>query len=274
VERLFPELVGEAADASDVATFLTFAWKSTVWAVLPIVSAARGGAYSLKKYLEYDTGVAGLTPISPPADDRDKSGSQVHSSDPGQAHSSGSGQAGDVELVRKIKKGDKSAFAQLAAGHARSLFRLAYSLLGSVADAEDVVQETMLAAINQIHGFEGRSSVGTWLASILIFKASKVRRSRRVRWAVPIERAGEHALEQDARLHVAGATTAIDCRADVLAMLDTLSDEHRQVLVLREMQQMSYEQIGKILKVAPGTIMSRLHRARQHLKERFGEYAM
>jgi len=206
--------------------------------------------------LEYDTGVAGLTDISPPAGDP----------------STSSGQARDAELVRQIKKGNKSAFAQLAAAQGRSLFRLAYSLLGSAADAEDVVQETMLAAINQIHSFEGRSSVGTWLASILIFKASKVRRSRRVRWAVPIDRAGENTLEQDSRLHAAATTTAVDRHVDVAAMLETLSDEHRQVLVLRELQQLSYEEISQILKVPGGTVMSRLHRARQQLKERFGEY--
>ena len=209
-------------------------------------------------------GVAGLTDISPPAGDCDRNGSRPPSTS--------SGQAVDADLVGRIKKGDRSAFAQLAAAHARGLFRLAYSLLGSSADAEDVVQETMLAAINQIHSFQGRSSVGTWLQSILIFKASKVRRSRRVRWAVPIERAAENTLEEDGRLHSAATTTAVDRRADVMAMLETLSDEHRQVLVLRELQQMSYEEIGQILKLPPGTVMSRLHRARQQLKERFGEY--
>jgi RNA polymerase sigma-70 factor (ECF subfamily) len=220
--------------------------------------------YSHKNYLEYDTGVAGLTDISPPADDDRRSTSS------GQAFSIAS--ARDADLVGQIKKGNKAAFAHLAASHARNLFRLAYSLLGCTADAEDVVQETMLAAINQIHTFQGRSSVGTWLASILIFKASKVRRSRRTRWALPIEQAGENTLEQDGRIHAAATTMAVDRRVDVMAMLQTLSDEHRQVLVLRELQQRSYEEISQILKVPTGTVMSRLHRARQQLKERFGEY--
>ena len=223
-------------------------------------SAGRGRGYSHKNYLEYDVAVAGITDISPPAGD--DSGSRAPST----------GSARDAEIVSQIKKGNKAAFAQLAASHGRNLFRLAYSLLGSAADAEDVVQETMLAAINQIHSFQGRSSVGTWLASILIFKASKVRRSRRTRWAVPIEQAGENTLEQDGRLHAAATTMAVDRRVDVMAMLQTLSDEHRQVLVLRELQQLSYDEIAAILKVPTGTVMSRLHRARQQLKERFGEY--
>lgn len=178
----------------------------------------------------------------------------------------------DAELVARMKRGDKAAFRELARRHVDSLFRVAYSLVGSKEDAEDVVQETMLAAISRIKSFEGRSAVGTWLHSILMFQASKLRRSRRVRMAVPLERADEVSIGRDAGLQTPCAGAAVDRQVDVLAMLDTLSAEHRDVLVLRELQQLSYDQIAGILKIPPGTVMSRLHRARQELKERFSGY--
>jgi RNA polymerase sigma-70 factor (ECF subfamily) len=65
---------------------------------------------------------------------------------------------------------------------------------------------------------------------------------------------------------------AVDSRVDVMAMLDTLSDEHREIVVLRELQQLSYEEISAMLKLPLGTVESRLYRARQELRKRFGGY--
>jgi RNA polymerase sigma-70 factor (ECF subfamily) len=181
----------------------------------------------------------------------------------------------DTQLVAKIRHGDNAAFEELVRRHVDSLLGMAYSLVGSTADAEDVVQETLMVALRRIHSFEGRSAVGTWLRGILVFKAAKLRRSRKVRATLPIQDhdGSVQGNRSDLRLSSRSASTAVDSRVDVMAMLDTLSDEHREIVVLRELQQYSYEEISDMLKIPMGTVESRLYRARAELRRRFGGYA-
>ena len=178
----------------------------------------------------------------------------------------------DAELVGRIRNGDKAAFRELARRHADPLFRLAYSLLGNASDAEDVVQEAMLAAHRGIGSFEGRSAIGTWLRSIVAFQASKARRRRAIRSTLPLHAGDAAPAMEDPGLRSGSPAAAVDSRVDVMAMLETLSPEHREVIVLRELQNLSYDEISAMLKVPLGTVMSRLHRARQELRQRFSGY--
>jgi RNA polymerase sigma-70 factor (ECF subfamily) len=180
----------------------------------------------------------------------------------------------DSELVTKIRRGDKVAFQELVRRHADSLLGMAYSLVGNTADAEDIVQESLIVALERIQSFEGRSAIGTWLRGILVFKAAKLRRSRKVRSSVPIQDhdGSSEADRSDSRLSTRSASAAVDSKVDVMAMLDTLSDEHREIVVLREIQQFSYDEISAMLKLPLGTVESRLHRARNELRKRFSGY--
>jgi RNA polymerase sigma-70 factor (ECF subfamily) len=112
--------------------------------------------------------------------------------------------------------------------------------------------------------FRGESSVRTWLVAILVRRAAMMRRtaSRRIR-PVPMQ-------EHDAPQSSSGGST--DARIDVMRMLGELSPEHREVIVLRELQQMSYEEIASLLDVPKGTVESRLFRAREELRKRFKGY--
>lgn len=181
-------------------------------------------------------------------------------------------QANDSELGRRIRAGDEAAFHELMERHADGLFGLAFTLMGNAADAEDVVQETFLGAYRRRGSFEGRSSPRTWLVRILMNQASKARRYRRVRRAMSIDSPEQNGSMAGAALQTAPAASAVESRADVDQMLETLSDEHRQVLVLRELQQMSYEEIAQTLAIPRGTVESRLHRARNQLRQRFKNY--
>ena len=180
-------------------------------------------------------------------------------------------QATDPELVQQIRRGDQGAFRELVRRHADGLFAMAYSLLGSAPDAEDAVQETLMTALKRFASFEGRSTVGTWMRGILVFKADKIRRSRRLRTALPLQDfdQGGAAGSADKGLVRDSAVAAVDSRADAKVMLDSLSHEHREILVLRELEQLSYDEISKMLKIPVGTVESRLFRARQELKKRF-----
>lgn len=186
---------------------------------------------------------------------------------------------GDAELVRRARRGDERAFHELVDRHAAWLYRAAVALVGSREDAEDLVQETLVAASKGLATFEHRSSVQTWLRRILLNHVSKLYRWRKVRRnqvsidgpAMAGESGGDPAAGHPA-LRASSPAGQVESRLDVEAMLATLSAEHREVIVLREIEGLAYEEIAALLHVPRGTVESRLHRARQHLKERYAGY--
>lgn len=167
----------------------------------------------------------------------------------------------DLKLLRRAGMGESKAFSALVNRHADRLYRLAYSLLGNAADSEDVLQETFAGAYRGMNAFEGRSSVGTWLTRILVTQAAKWRRDRRR----PTQPLPDQTSSQSGQ-------SAVDHRLDLQAALDQLSAEHRQVLVLREFEKMSYEEMALVIGVPRGTVESRLHRARAELREMLKAY--
>jgi RNA polymerase sigma-70 factor (ECF subfamily) len=171
----------------------------------------------------------------------------------------------DEELVRRASRGDHGAFRSLVDRHGKRLYALAYSLCGSSADAEDVVQESLAGAYRSLKTFEGRASVSTWLMRIVYRQASRFRKKRPMRMA-----SLEEMAEEDNSAPAApdgNAPADVDRKLDVQALLRHLSADHREVIVLRELQGLSYEEIAKVLDVPRGTVESRLSRARTELRE-------
>ena len=174
-------------------------------------------------------------------------------------------EANDVALLRKAAGGDGRAFHVLVDRHAQRMYRIAVSLVGNSTDAEDVVQEAFAGAFKGLGGFEGRASVKTWLTRILFTQAAKWRRDR-----VGKEMRSIEGVESS----IDGDGFGVEVRIDLHAALKRLSPEHREVLVLREFDGMAYEEIAEVLGVARGTIESRLHRARNELREKLKGYAV
>ncbi len=183
----------------------------------------------------------------------------------------------DQELLRSAGQGDQAAFRELLSRHARYLYGIAHGLTRNPADAEDLVQETWIGALRST--FRGEASVRTWLVRILVRQAAAMRRSReRSKWRLILpwfsarqrdtETDGESSMEPAA----SPTTSSSEARMDLSHMLETLSPEHREVIVLRELEGMSYEQIAAELRVPRGTVESRLHRAREQLRARFKGY--
>jgi RNA polymerase sigma-70 factor, ECF subfamily len=169
-------------------------------------------------------------------------------------------EADDIELLHRAGSGDSAAFHALVDRHAQRLYRLAVSLIGNAADAEDVLQEAFVGAFRGLRSFEARSSVKTWLTRILVLQAAQWNRGKRRRPAGSLE---------DSTPAAAGSPeTAID----VQAALGRLSPEHREILALREFEGMSYEEIAQVLGVPRGTVESRLHRARSEMREKLKDY--
>ena len=178
----------------------------------------------------------------------------------------------DSELVARARRGDDSAFHELVERHSASLFRLGFLLLGNTADAEDVVQETLLGAFQHLVRFRGHSSVKTWLTQILVKQAARHHRSHYRRRTISLEETGEGVAAAAEASGPDTRTQSADARMDVRAVLRALSVEHRQVVVLREYEGMSYREISEVLRMPAGTVESRLFRAREHLKELLGGY--
>jgi RNA polymerase sigma-70 factor (ECF subfamily) len=169
-------------------------------------------------------------------------------------------EADDIELWRRAGDGDAAAFHALVDRHAQRLYRLAVSLVGNAADAEDVVQETLIGAFRGLRSFEGRASVKTWLSGILVRQARQWRRGSRRRRPESVSDA------------LAAPGPSADAALDVRAAMAQLSSEHREVLLLREFERMSYEEIAEALDIPRGTVESRLHRARSELREKLKAY--
>jgi RNA polymerase sigma-70 factor (ECF subfamily) len=180
--------------------------------------------------------------------------------------------ATDSELLRRAQHGDDQALHELVDRHAQSLFGLAFSLVGNAADAEDVVQETLLGAFRRLNAFEGRSSVKTWLTRILMRQAARHHRRRHVRRTVSIDRLSDPSADILAGRPAPAGAEQLNVRMDVMEALDTLSPLHREIIVLRELQGLSYAEMAEVLDVPPGTVESRLFRARRELRDRLKSY--
>jgi RNA polymerase sigma-70 factor (ECF subfamily) len=178
----------------------------------------------------------------------------------------------DIELLRRVGHGDESAFHELVDRYADYLFGVAFSLTGSAADAEDAVQESFAGAFKGLAGFREQASVKTWLLRILVRQCARGHRRRGRDVVVRIGDASQALLEGDDGFAVPSAEGQVDARVDAMEMLQTLSPEHRQVIVLREIEGMSYEEMARTLGIPRGTVESRLHRARQELRQRFEGY--
>ena len=170
----------------------------------------------------------------------------------------------DADRVQAARGGDAEAFSHLVGRHERSVWSLVLRLIGDRAAAEEVVQDVFLAAWRGLSTFRGEARFDTWLRRIALNKA----RNARTRF---VRRAGDrHDALEDAppeALATPGVSPegAVARRWDarrVEAALATLEDEHREILLLRDMQDLDYETIGDLLELPPGTVRSRLHRAR------------
>lgn len=168
--------------------------------------------------------------------------------------------------MRRAQGRDPAALHELVVRYADALLSTAAYLLGSEADAQEVTQETLLAMVSSIRQFQFRSSFRTWLWAILIRLAQQRLRERH-------RRRGESAAAEFPGSAAADPRDGIDVRLDVADAMMHLNAEHREVLVLREMEGMSYEQIAVVLEVPRGTVESRLHRARQAMRTLLSDYA-
>lgn len=172
------------------------------------------------------------------------------------------------ELARAAAKGDIDAFETLLGLYQNKVYGLALRMCGSEEDAWDVAQEAFLAVWRALPGFRGESGFSTWLYRLTANAAIDcLRREKKRRGELSIE-GGELPLSlPDAGPSPQEAAEGGELRAAVNAALARLTDQHRTVLILRELQELSYEEIAGALSLDLGTVKSRISRARKALRK-------
>ena len=174
----------------------------------------------------------------------------------------------EQELVRAAAGGDTEAFARLVRTYENKIYSLAFRMCGSADDASDIAQEAFLAAWRGLPSFRGDSGFATWLYRLTSNVAiDYLRRQKKQRGNMSLddEELGLDAVDTGPGPQDAAERTEV--RSVVAAGLQELSEGHRQVLVLREIQGLSYEEIADVLEVDLGTVKSRISRARSALRK-------
>lgn len=176
------------------------------------------------------------------------------------------------KLVRRAQRGDADAYAELVRRYQDKIYGLGYHLAGNHADAEDLAQEAFVKAYYALGSFRLEADFGTWLHRITVNLWINVRRRERpvVSLDEPVK-TDEGEIQRELPGTADGPQEVLEQKEFqwfVRRALRQISREHRVVLVLREMQGYSYEEIARVLDCSLGTVKSRISRARIALKEK------
>jgi RNA polymerase sigma-70 factor (ECF subfamily) len=198
---------------------------------------------------------------------------------------------GDHDLVARVRAGDEAAFAELVRDWSRSMMVLARGHVSTDASAEDVVQDTWLAVIRGIDGFEGRSSLRTWVYRILLNTAKRrgVRESRTLPWS-SLADDGPAGLDPElfrgpGEEYAGGwrsfpadwpATDTVllagEVRTHVRTAIDGLPERQRVVITLRDVLGHTSEEVCEALEISAANQRVLLHRARTEVRSRLASY--
>ena len=182
----------------------------------------------------------------------------------------------DAEFVSRCQRGDIDAFEVLVKRHQKKMLNIVYRITGDYDDACEVVQEAFLSAYRAIKKFRGDAKFSTWLTGITVNHAKNRLRqtqSRSYHEVVSIDDPVETESGQltlDPPSQEASAIEQLEqkeVQEKVQECIGGLDKDQREVLVLRDIEEFSYDEIGRILKIPDGTVKSRLSRARDALKD-------
>ena len=178
----------------------------------------------------------------------------------------------DELLIRRAQRGDADAFEQLLLEHQKNVYNLCYRMAGNPDDAMDLSQETFLRAWRCLDQYQFASAFSTWLYRLCSNICIDFLRRRRRQQTVPLT--FEDADGEEQTYAVPDAQPLPEEQVELKLMRETLAaamaqllPEHRAVLQLRVVNEMSYEQIADVLDIQIGTVKSRLSRARNQLKK-------
>lgn len=185
-------------------------------------------------------------------------------------------------LIRRLQQRDERAFTEVVRLYQHKVYNLVYRMVGSREEAEDLAQEVFVTIFKHVDSFRGDAKLSTWIYRIATNHTRnrmKYLGRRSYRQTTELNEAAEHELSGiqpgTIRPHIAGpeaVLAGLQLERAVQAGIAALEPDHREVLVLRDVENLSYEEIAAITGVAEGTVKSRLHRARLALKEHMAKH--
>jgi RNA polymerase sigma-70 factor (ECF subfamily) len=185
-------------------------------------------------------------------------------------------EASDQELLERCRAGDDTAFDDLVLRHQQRAFNVAFQLLRDHEDATEVAQDAFVRIYRSVDGFRGECEFTTWLHQIVVNLARNKHRwwKRRGRQASVSLDSSVETVDGEVPMQIAGNTDPPDVqtvKAEFIELLsrrmNELPHKFREVLVLRNVENLSYEEIAEVLKCSVGTVKSRIARARETLRE-------
>ncbi|RME36653.1 MAG: sigma-70 family RNA polymerase sigma factor [Planctomycetota bacterium] len=186
----------------------------------------------------------------------------------------------DVELIEKVRRGDIEAYGELVRRYQDRVFNACWRICGHLEDARDLTQDAFLRAFERLADFRGESRFYTWVFRIAVNLALSHRRQAQRRPWVSLDGANPDGSQARslARRSADGSTDdprdrveEAELQGRVAHALLTLDPDHRAVIVLRDIEGMDYRTIAAVLDIPPGTVKSRLFRARSALADAVGK---
>jgi RNA polymerase sigma-70 factor (ECF subfamily) len=176
----------------------------------------------------------------------------------------------DEELIARFQDGDGYAFDQLVRRYKEPLLNFIYRFLGDLSEAEDIVQETFYRVYKNKHYYKEVAKFSTWIYTIAsnLAKTELRRRRRRKVFSIHRESSSEKDIElPDVKSDPEKEVNTVLTEKEIQKAISNLPPKFRQVIILRDVQGFSYEEISSIIKVPLGTVKSRVNRARLRLQE-------
>lgn len=177
-----------------------------------------------------------------------------------------------LSTIREVLDGNTNAFEDIVREYEKNVYNIALRMSGDREDALDISQESFMKAYHSLHSYRGDSRFSVWLYRIVSNTCLDFLRERKRRAEVPLEREDEEGEREqaDIRDERLSPETLFEQKVTREALrrgLESLPEDQRKILLLREIQGFSYEEIGQILSLESGTVKSRIFRARRKLCE-------
>jgi RNA polymerase sigma-70 factor (ECF subfamily) len=185
----------------------------------------------------------------------------------------------DEQLVVMSRQGDGQAFGELVQRYQNRVYSLAYRYMGNEDDAYDMAQETFIKAFRSLRSFKGESSFGTWIYRVTtnVCLDEIRRRKRRVvplSLDEPVATADGNEYEKEIADNSLGADILYEHKElsqYIQKLLDEMKPDHKAAIILRDIMELSYEEIAAVLDCSVGTVKSRINRARNILKKKLSD---
>ena len=177
---------------------------------------------------------------------------------------SGDARTADLELVRRCKRGDPTAFEELYQSHSARLYSLLLRMAGSAQDAEDLLQDVFLQAHRKLDSFRGDSTLGTWLYRLAVNQCLDFLRGRQSRMSRVTESFEDEAVQEPTS--PAPVIPAAISRVDLERAIARLPEGSRLAFVLHDVEGFAHHEVAALLGISEGTSKSQVHKARLKLR--------